>query len=280
MANQDEALLKEVDQDLADERQWAAFRKYGPALIGAAAAIVVGVGGYQIWNSQKDARAERLAMEFRNAVELLDEDAAAGRTALEAVAEAGGGYGMLAQFYRAGSFAGNGERLNAIEAYRALYNGGGDKRLRELARLRAAYLSLEDGRAAVLNDLGDLTAATTINGVYAREIEALAAMLEKDFEAAHSLFRQLSIDLVAPETVRQRAEGFAAMASAGKAGINVFGETRVQELIEAVGAQTQDAAEDAAGDDPAAPAPGAEEAGDEPDAEAPVEAGAAPEQGQ
>lgn len=238
MANQDEALLKEVDQDLADERQWAAFRKYGPALIGASAAIVVGVGGYQIWQGQKTGKAERLALEYRSAVELLAEDPAAGRAALEAVSTEGGGYGVLAQFYRAGSFASNGERLNAIAAYRDIYQNAGDKRLRELARLRAAYLSLEDGREAVLNDLGDLTTVTTINGVHAREVEAVAAMLEKDYETAHSLFRQLSIDLAAPESVQRRAEGFAAMASAGKAGVNIFGETRVDELIEAVGAAT------------------------------------------
>ncbi len=239
MANEDSA-LREVDQELAEERQWEMFRQYGPLVIAGGLSIVLGVAGWGFWNAQKTAAAEKQALEFRGAVELLADEQDEGRTALAALAEENGGYGVLAQFHRAASFARGGERLKAIEIYRAIYNKGSTaKRVRELARLRAAYLSLSDGREMVLDDLGDLPEATSAFGVYAREISALAALGAKDYETALSMFRQLSIDTAAPEPVRTRAEDFAALAASGKAGINITGEARVEDLIGAIGAAVE-----------------------------------------
>ena len=235
MANEDSA-LREVDQELAEERQWEMFRKYGPMVIAGGLSIVLGVAGWGFWNAQKTSVAEKQALEFRDAVELLVDEQDEGRAALGALAEESGGYGVLAQFHRAASYARGGERLKAIETYRAVYNKGSiSKRVRELARLRAAYLSLSDGRENVLEDLGDLPDASNAFGVYAREISALAALGAKDYETALSMFRQLSIDTGAPEPVRTRAEDFAALAASGKAGVNITGQTQVEDLIGALG---------------------------------------------
>ena len=51
MANED-SVLKEVDQELAEDRQWAMFRKYGPAAIGAGLALILGVGAWQALDPQ------------------------------------------------------------------------------------------------------------------------------------------------------------------------------------------------------------------------------------
>ena len=235
MANED-SILREVEQELAEDRQTRMFRDYGPAFIGGALAIVVGVAAWQFWTGARNAAAEAQALEFRDAIELLAEDQDAGRAALDAVAGEGGGYGVLAGLHNAASFARGGERLRAIEEYRAVYeNGSAARQVRSFARLRAAYLSLSDGRDAALADLGDLPEETGAFGVYAREVAALAALFDKDFETAQSMFRQLSIDIAAPQPVRSRAEDFAALAAAGKSGVNIFGEARVEDLIRAVG---------------------------------------------
>ncbi len=235
MAN-DDTILREVDQELAEERQWAMFRRHGAFVIGGALAIVLGVAGWQLWNAQKDAAAKEHALEFRNALEVLDENVEDGQAALTAVAEEGGGYGLLAKFYEAASYASEGERAKALEVYRGLYNDSSvSRRLREFARLRAAHQSLADGRDAVISDLGDLPQSEGPFAPYAREISALAALGAKDYETAHSEFTQLSLDNASPETVRSRAEDFAALAAAGRAGVNITGETRLEDLIGAVG---------------------------------------------
>lgn len=240
MANED-SVLREVDQELAEDRQWEMFRKQGPLLIGGALAIVIAVAGWQLWNAHKASVAKGEALEFKNAVELLAEDQGSGLAALGAVSEEGGGYGILAQLHRAASYARAGEGLKAAQAYRDIYNdSAAPKRVREFARLRAAYMALAEGRDQVLADLGGLTQAEGLYGVYAQEIAAIAAMGAKDYETSLSIFRKLAVDISAPQPVRTRAEDFAALAAAGKAGVNIAGETQVEDLIKAVGGAPDD----------------------------------------
>ena len=239
MANEDSA-LREVDRELDEERQQELIRKRGPQIIGAGLAIVLGVAGWQVWNAQKTAFAEGQALEFRDAVELLAEDRDGGRTALEAVAEEGGGYGVLAQFHRAASFAQGGERLKAIEIFREIYNGGdASRRVKELARLRAAYLSLADGRDAVLEDLGNLTESDGAFGVYAQEVSGLAALEARDYETALTTFRSLSVNIAAPEALRTRAEDFAALAASARSGVDITGDTQVEDLLDVLGSEVE-----------------------------------------
>ena len=253
MANEDTA-LREVDQELAEERQWAMFRRYGPVVISGAIAIVFAVGGWQFWNIRQDSIAERQALELRNALEILSENEAEGRVALKAIADEGAsGYGTLSALQRAASFSRNGERLAAIEVYREIYNNSDTPaHLRNLTRIRAGYLSLSDGREAVMEDIDDLAQSGGAYAFHAQEISGLAALEAEDYESALSIFRQLSIDLGAPATIRERAEDFAALAASGKAGVNIKGETQLDDILSVIGDAvdgTDSAADDHEGHD-------------------------------
>jgi hypothetical protein len=244
VANEDSA-LREVDQELAEDRQTAMFRKYGPAALAAGISLVLAVGGWQFWNARIVSVAKEKALEYSNAVDLMVEDADQGRTALAAIAEDGAsGYAILAELQRASSYARDGDRAAAIGVYRQIYeNNSAPKRIRDLARLRASYAALNDGRDAVISHLGDLPNEDGAFAYHAAEVTGLAALEARDYETALSIFRQLSIDLGAPEAVRIRAEDFAALADAGKVGVNITGETRVDELLKAIGAAPTEADE-------------------------------------
>ncbi|MEQ1929899.1 MAG: tetratricopeptide repeat protein [Parvularculaceae bacterium] len=232
----DETAFREVDQAVAEAEQLQFFRKYGAALIGAAAAFVVGVGGYQFWNGQKDAAASKAAAEFQTASETLQKAPEDGALALEAFSqEAPKGYALMADLKRASSLAGTGKREEALAVYRGIY-GAADtpKRLRELARLRAATLSAADGRDAVLSDLGELVAETSALGFYARELQGVAALDARDFESALSVFNKMASDEAAPEPLRERAKEFASLASAGKAGVKLTAEAKIEDLVKAL----------------------------------------------
>lgn len=274
MANED-SVLKEVDQELAEERQWAMFRKYGPAAITGAAALVIGVAGWQFWNARQQSLAEDQAIQFESAVDTMVEDEVAGREAMDVIAQDGaGGYSVLARFHRASSFARAGERDAALAAFRRVYeDGAAPERLRDLARLRAAYLALSEGRDAVLEHLGDLANAESAFSHHANEVAGLAALEAGDYETALSTFRQLTLDVGTPEPVRERAEEFAALAAAAKSGVNITGAARLEDVLEAVG-------ESAAGETAPEDAPVTSEGGDagapaEEDADAEPEASAA-----
>ncbi len=244
MANEDSA-LREVDQELAEDRQTAMFRKYGPVALAAGLGLILAVGGWQFWNAHTVSVAKEKALEFNNAIDLMVEDADQGRMALGAIAEDGAsGYAILAELQRASSYARDGDRAAAIGVYRQIYeNNSAPKRIRDLARLRASYAALNDGRDAVISHLGDLPNEDGAFAYHAAEVSGLAALEARDYETALSIFRRLSIDLGAPEAVRTRAEDFAALADAGKAGVNITGETRVDELLKAIGAAPADADE-------------------------------------
>ncbi len=268
MANENETILREVDQELAEERQWAMFRKHGPAVIAAALAVIGGVAGWQAWTHIKTSAAEEQALEFRSAIDLLETDREAGRAALDALAQENTGYGALAALHRAASYAAGGERLKALDIYRTLAKGGAPKRVRELAQLRAAYLSLADGRDAVMADLGSLGEDAGPFSYYAKEVLGIASLQAKDYESASATFAALSDDINAPAGVRDRATELSALVASAKAGVNITGEARVEDLLKAVGEAAQgDAA--VAGDS----VPADDESAGEPADEVPADGG-------
>ena len=263
----DETAFREVDEAMAADRQNAFFRENGTAIIGGALAIVAVVAGWQLWSAQKSATAEKASMEFATATEMLAKSAEDGRVALQAIAENGpDGYAALAELRAAASLAAT-DRSGALAIYRKVYaSGSAPRRLRELARLRAAALAFPDGRDAVLADLGELPDGKSTFSYYASELAALAALQAKDYQGAESMFRRAAADPQTPGPIRQRAEEFAALASAGKAGVNLTGEARVDDLLEALGGKyDQEAegenAEQSAPSDLQTETPGGEEAG-------------------
>lgn len=249
MANED-SVLREVDQELAEDRQWQLFRKFGPAVIGGAAAVIIGVGAWQLYSAAQTRAASADAISFNEAAELLAESPAEGREALKAIAEDGdSGYGVLARFRRAGSLAIAGEREAAIAAFQTIYdNGGAPRSMRELARIRAAYLAIDDGRDAALSHLGSLTTSDGAFRPYADEVTGIAALKAEDYETALSVFSRLSLDAATPVALAARAEEFQALAIAGKSGVNITGEIRLDDIIGAVGESPVSQDDDESGD--------------------------------
>ena len=236
MANEDSA-LREVDQELAEENQWANIRKYGPIMAGAGIALVLGVGAYQLYTGAKTKASEEQAVEFSTALETLTENAEDGRAQLEAIADDDkSGYAILARFRQAASLASAGERDEAEGLFQQIYDqNSAPKSLRELARIRAAQLALDDGRDDVLSHLGDLAQTDSAFRFHADELNGVAALDAKDYETAHSVFTRLVGDPETPSTLVLRAQEFQALAIAGKGGVNLSGEIQLDDVIGAVG---------------------------------------------
>jgi len=232
----DESILREVDQELTEERLWTRFREQGPRYIAAAVVLIAFVGGWQFWKANKERAAAKSAVEFRDAAAQLETSPVDGRAALSAFSEeASAGYSVLADLRLAASLAEGGERLSALDAYRKVYgNNGASKRLAQIARIRAAMLSLDDGRDEVIRDLGDLESDATAIGFYARELAGVAALNAGDYETAKGIFERAVINLDAPSPVRRRAEEFAALASAGKAGVSLDRSLNVDDLTQSL----------------------------------------------
>ncbi|MEM8771072.1 MAG: tetratricopeptide repeat protein [Pseudomonadota bacterium] len=234
MANED-SVLREVDQELAEDKQWLLFSKYGPAAIGAGAAIIVGVGAWQVWTAMQTRAAGEQAIEFNNAIETLAEDAESGRAELAAIAGGSSGYAVLAEFRRAGSLAADGQTEESIAVFQSVYaDSAAPKPLRSLARLRASYLSLDQGREAALGHLGDLSEAQGPFSHHADEVIGVAALRAEDYQTAISIFDRLKAAPATPEPLRIRATELRALAVAGQNGVNITGDIRIDDILGAV----------------------------------------------
>lgn len=215
----DETILREVDQALAEDKTSQSIRKNLPAIIGAALIVVVGVGGWQLWSAQREAAAVKASAAYDEALAGAGDEKSV--AALEALADESGGYAAMAKMRLASVHAEKGEREKALGLYREVYGASaGSRRLKDIARLRAGYLALADGRDAVLKDVDALETDETAIGYYAREIIALAALKAGDYQSAEEMFRKAASAASAPESIRLRAAEFAALAGAGKAGVD------------------------------------------------------------
>ena len=213
----DDPILREVDQALAEDKTATEFKKNLPILLGAAFVAIAGVGGYQVWQSNRMAAAEKASVAYEEAVKVGEGDEA--ERQFEALASGEGGYATIAKMRLAGEHASHGETGKALTLFREVYSSkGGSKRVKDLARIRAAYLAAGEGRDAVIKDVGPLESDTSALGHYAREILGLAALKAGDFQTAETMFLKAAASLDAPEPLRARAKEFAALAAAGKSG--------------------------------------------------------------
>jgi len=234
----EESALREVEQELAEQRQQEMISKYAPLLIGGAAAILIGVGGWQFYTSQKTRKAEAAAIGYQNALFAKADNPLENASSFDAIIQGSSdGYAALAAMQQAASYVEEGDTVRAHAAYRAIIaREGVTDSMKKLARLRAAFLSFDvGGREAVKEDLGALPADDSPLGAYARELLAQADMEAKDYKSAIAGFDALIKSASTPPAVRSRSTQFIILAKAGEAGVNVSGEARVEDLLETLG---------------------------------------------
>ncbi|MBI1393946.1 MAG: tetratricopeptide repeat protein [Alphaproteobacteria bacterium] len=245
----DEGLLREVDEGLAEDDFRRSIEKRMPLILGGAAAIVLGVAGYQFYDTNRQNAANDASRRYQDV--LSDEAASpAERTVrLQRFAEdAPDGYAGLAQFRIAAGLASSGQSDAARKLYSDIYaDRAVPARLRDLARIRAAHLALDDGRDAVIAEVGELETDETPLGFFAREALALAALKDGDYQTAGSLFADAVTNPRTPEGVRTRAREFGALANAAAAGEGLTwpAPQSAADVVRSIGADLTSAFDDA-----------------------------------
>jgi len=201
-------IFNEVDEEMRRDRALALWKRYGRYLVGAAVVIVVAtsavVGWREYQSRQRSAEGER----FATAVA----DARAGRTteaaqAFAAIAEtAKSGYAPLARFREAAALAQLGKLGEAVAAYdRLSAEASNDKTFRDLARLEAALLLMNEGKIDdVMARLKPLSAEGAMRHI-ARELEAMLLLRSGVTEEVKVALARIADDPEAPAGVRGRA---------------------------------------------------------------------------
>ncbi|MCR6631565.1 MAG: tetratricopeptide repeat protein [Magnetospirillum sp.] len=203
-----ELLIREVDEELRQERLQFLWKKHGSLAVGVAVALVLAVAGWQGWNAWQTRARAQSGTDFSAALQALHQGnreqalAQLGKVAAEGTS----GYQVLADFKLADLKLAGGDRDGAVALLERVAAGRGDDIYRDLARLKAAYLKLDAADpAAVAASVEPLAAEASPWRHSAREILALVAAKRGDDAKAAELFRKIADDPAAPQGVRARA---------------------------------------------------------------------------
>ncbi len=218
MTNDDRStdqFIREVDEELRREQLNTLWQRYGSYVVAAAVLVVLVTAGFNGWDWWREREAERVGDLYIAAEDLIDEDGTdAAVAAFEAIAaEEKGGYSALASLRAANLKIQAGDRAGAIGLLdRITADDRVDEILQDLARLRAAYLLLDerdmDGAAMRVSPLA-ATGNPWRHG--AREVLGLVALEKGDADTAIGYFSEIETDAEAPNDIRARATSLIAV---------------------------------------------------------------------
>ena len=204
-----ENLFKEIDEDLRQQKYANLWKKYGKIVIAALITLVFGVASLKGWEAYDINRKTADSNLLTSALKLIDQEKSNNAVALlDNLVETGSlGYSILAQFNQIAILVKNGEQTKAIKNYLLINEDTRiEKVLRDMALIKAAYLSLEYGSSdKLLKKLSDLINTENTWRHSAKELSALFAQKSGDSIKATQLYKELTDDPTAPTGMKSRA---------------------------------------------------------------------------
>ncbi len=212
-------IFREVDEEVRRDKAVLFFEKYQFWLLAVALLVIAVTAGWRIYDYYKTQAAEQASARFEAALQLAhDGKSAEAEAAFEAIAkDAPAGYRALAQL-RAIDELSTRDPAAAIKAYEALASEPSyDPSLASVARFRAAMLDIDvDDPKTFAEKVTPMAGPTGAFRFSVRELLALAAFKQGDYEAAGRWLDQIVSDPKAPAGLRSRAEAFLGFVRAGK----------------------------------------------------------------
>lgn len=205
----DDSFIREVNEELRSEQMRAVWRRFGPVLIGAAVAVVVGTAGYVGYEYWRESQAAASGDKFLAALELgaqnKNDEALTALQALES--EGSGAYPVLAQLRSATLLEQKNDAAGAVAAFDSVAaDSKAPAALRDIAKLRAAYILVDSGSYDdVAKRAETLSADSNPMRGSAREVLGLAAYKAARIDDAVQLFQQNADDAAIPNNLRERA---------------------------------------------------------------------------
>ena len=210
MADQNDSLLREVEEELRRERMEKLWQRYNGLIIAGVALIILGVAGYKYLETRRIAAEETAGAEYTAAQDLSDDKKKTeAEEAFKKIADSGSyGYAALAKLQLAGALAKDGKTDEAVAAFDSLANASGsDNLLKSFAQLQASSLRLPDADYAEMqNRLTPLAGDDAPFSQSARELLGIAAYRAKKYDEARKYLEPLLIDPNAPQALQDRVK--------------------------------------------------------------------------
>ncbi len=209
MVDENEGLLREVEEELRKERLNNLWQRYGSILLVGVVLLVAGVGGWKYWQNKQIVAAQTAGMTYQSAMTTL----ANGKTedalkAFDDLAKGGQeGYQALAALQAAGAHLKQGKTSEARAAFdRVAADTTADTVLRDYATLQSVALNIGDADLSdVQNRLNRLLGQDSPWRANAHELVSLAAFHGKKYDVAKENLRAIVADPKAAQGTIQRA---------------------------------------------------------------------------
>lgn len=201
-------VFDEVEEELRKERYQELFSKWGPWVLGAALAVIVGVAGYQWYDASRTRTAQTAGQSMLDALEAYENgDLAVARANLETLAsQSPRGYQALALMQSAAIALETGERDEAVRLFQEAASAAPDRLTRDVARYKALLIEMEQ---LSYDDVVLRAEPLTDNGgpltPLARELMGAAALRAERWDEARSHYEQIGFSLDAPQGLQVRA---------------------------------------------------------------------------
>lgn len=208
----EDALIREVNDELREEQMMKLWRRYGSYVVGVAVVIVAIVAGYQGWKSYDIRTRSNEGERFQNAMQLAEDGntEAALQAAKGLGQDARSGYGILASFQQAALLAKQGDTSGAARQYQKIARENiGNVALSGLANILSIMTEVNAGgfdAKALEFRLSTMTEATHPYRHSARELLGLIALQSGDTAKAKAAFQGLVDDVTTPPRLRDRAK--------------------------------------------------------------------------
>lgn len=208
-----DALLREVDEEIRQDRMKALWTRYRGVIIGAAVALVAVVAGYEAWKAYQATERDTASQMLTSAEMLAETDPGEAADRLRALAEDGpAGFALVARLRAAALLADQGDEAAARALYARVQADADAPVYRDLAAYLQAQSLLRDTSASdpqPLDDARALLAPLITPGnpweYAARELDAVIALRRGDRTEARDAFAQLKDNPAAPAGIRTRA---------------------------------------------------------------------------
>ncbi len=224
--------MREIDEAVRQDDTTEFFKKYGVALGGAFALLLVGMLGFWYWDSTTEAALEEESEAIISALDSVDvSDFAGADEKVAGLVETGSpGAQTTARFLQAMNALEQGETAKAVELYAAIAaDPDAPQPLRDLALIREVSTNFDDREPAdIIAKLEGLAVPGNEFFGSAGELVAIAHLEAGNRDEAGAMFAEISQDENIPDTLRERTRQMA-----GLLGVDVI--DNVDELLEGQG---------------------------------------------
>lgn len=209
MTNDTDSFVSEVDESIRQDRMLGLARKWGPYLLGAFVAIILGVAAWQGWRAYSVGQSREAAEAYAAAQALAQGgDLDAAKAEFERLSGEGPRvYRTMARMERAAILEAQGDLEGALAAFDEAAEQTNEPLMRQTAQLRAAYIAAETQDFDALQArLAPIIESDTRLSYLARELLAIEAWEAGQLDIARSTFENLTLAFDAPQAVQERAQ--------------------------------------------------------------------------